>query len=377
MSQAPQTALERYKARRAGVPVDDPPPPEPAAPAPERRPARLWLRLAVLGTALTVLAVAILAALPGGPPAVELTYEVDLAAAPRGSLAIAVEATGHLPRRLNLAFPEGVFGDMRNGVTPHSPEAAAIDDQGRQARVLDVERTGEGWEVVTAGAEHVRFVYRVDLARTHGSEEDIRRYISTPVNGGVRAAGYEIFLAPTNARVVDVTVSLRNPGDLPVLVPWPSLVHGTPPAVATAPDSLAAAHLGAGQGYLPIDGTAGTAAPARPAPPPAPAAAATPAPLAFHPRDLQDLSNALLVCGDIRTTGTQVRDTAIQFATDRRWRFPDAEVLDLVKRIARTQLGFFGTAPTSPHHRAAGRQRGDRRRGLRRVRRAHGQLASW
>ena len=161
--------------------------------------------------------------------------------------------------------------------------------------------------------------------------------------GGVRAAGFEVFLAPVGVDVRDITVTIANPAELPVLVPWPSLVKGVLAARAQ-PDSLAKAHLGAGQGYLPAGN-----APVGSAPPVPGLADDTPtASRQYHPRNLQDLSNALLVCGDIRTAATEVRGCTIQYATDRRWRFADAEALDLVRRIARTQIGFFGSAPASP-----------------------------
>lgn len=342
MSQAPQTALQRYKARRDGQPTG-PLIAVPPTPATERQAARLWLRLAVLVTAVAVLAVALLAALPGGPPTVDLTYTIDLSEAPHGSLVVTVGMTGDLPRNLELAFPSGVFGDTGNGVHPHSPTAGALDPDGRLLRTLPVERGGEGWVLATGGARRAEFTYRVDLARTTGQEQDIRRHISTPVAGGLRAAGFEVFLAPVGVDVRDITVTIANPAELPVLVPWPSLVKGVLAARAQ-PDSLAKAHLGSGQGYLPAGSAPAEAAPPVPGLP----ADAPTAGRQYHPRDLQDLSNALLVCGDIRTASTEVRGCTIQYATDRRWRFPDADALDLVRRIARTQIGFFGSAPASP-----------------------------
>ena len=42
---------------------------------------------------------------------IQLTYEMDLADAPRGSLVITLIAEGDLPRHLDLEFPPGVFGD--------------------------------------------------------------------------------------------------------------------------------------------------------------------------------------------------------------------------------------------------------------------------
>jgi hypothetical protein len=338
MHQAPQTALERYKARRTG---------QPTGPLllPPSRPARsgmgLGVRLAVLAAGLVVLGLSIQAAVEERISGLDLAYEVDLDGAPRGALAISLVIAGELPGEVDLAFGPGVFGDAGNGVTPHSPTAEAIDDEGAAPRPLPVEQTATGWRITTQRADRIRFRYSVDLARTRGQEQDIRRYISTPVAGGLRAAGFEVFLAPDGLPVHDITVSLHNPGELPVLVPWPSLVRGRHRGDG-APDSLTAAHLGAGQGYLPA-GSAPAPAALEPSPITALATASS-----YHPRDLRDLGNALLVCGDIRTAAVEVRDCVIQYATDRRWRFSDEEALDLVRRIARTQLGFFGSAPASP-----------------------------
>ena len=349
MPQAPQSALERYKARRAGEPVGPLCAGPAAAPPPRRRPARLALRLAVLATAVAVLAVALRAAIPHDPPPVDLAYGLDLAEAPAGLLGVSVEITGDLPRQLDLAFPAGVFGDAANGVRPHAPEAAALAGDGTAGPPLPLERTGDGWRVTTDGAGRLRVSYRVEISRTDGSEQDIRRWISTPVNGGVRAAGFEIFAAPLRVEVRDVTVAVANPADLPVLVPWPALVvrrpgPDGPPAPPT--DAAAAAHLGEGQGYRPA--ALPPRAPADGVRPAGPVRLPVPRSRFYHPRDLQDLSNALLVCGDIRAQATEVRGCVIQYATDRRWRFSDDAALDLVGRIARTQVGFFGSAPSSP-----------------------------
>ncbi|HPF69633.1 MAG TPA: M1 family aminopeptidase [Candidatus Krumholzibacteria bacterium] len=343
MSQAPQSALERYKARRTGAEVGPLLLPREAA---YRRAAPLWLKSAVLATGLLVLVLTVRTSLPPAGHAVDLAYEIDLASAPEGVLVVTVQVEGSLPPRLDLGFPSGVFGDAGNGVTPHSPTAEAPDGENGRPRPLPVEQTGNGWQVTTQRARSLTFRYQVDLARTRGREQDIRRYISTPVAGGLRAAGFEVFLAPEGVEVHDITVALRNPGELPVLVPWPALVRGRH-AGAGHPDSLSAApvataHLGAGQGYLPAG-----PAPARSSPP-SHDPTAVPGGLAYHPRNLRDLSNALLVCGDIRAAAVEVRDCTIQYATDRHWRFTDAEALDLVRRIARTQLGFFGSAPATP-----------------------------
>jgi len=276
--------------------------------------------------------------MPGAP--LQLTYEVDLAEAPNGVLTITLIAEGKLPPELSLEFPPGVFGDSGSGISLLRPTAHSLKENGMMGRPLIVDRTPAGWRLGTRGLERIGFIYRVDLARTQSQETDIRKYISTPVSGGVRFAGFEVFLEPTNAPVDDIAVTVHNPHALEVLVPWPALVKNG--AVVSKP--LADAHLGQGQGYKPgitsrtnsQGQAAGTVKPAAP----------VPMNLLYHPHDLADLNNALLVCGNIRTLSSQARDCVIQYATDRDWLFSNQDALELVRRIARTEMGFFGSAPT-------------------------------
>ena len=339
-----QTALDRYKTRRGSS----------ARPVPQRsrRPRKddsgeknpdPWkpLRLVVL---LLLLMAAAYPLLPRSQPRASLTYEIDLQKAPRGSLTVTLVAQGDLPDKLDLEFPPGIFGDEKNGVTIGSPLAHALRADGSQGTALLTERTANGWRLHTEGARRTGFIYRVDLARTQSLETDIRRYISTPVNGGIRAAGFEVFLEPVGVTVEDLTVTVHNPDSLPLLVPWPALVRGSHAEAQIAGETAVdQAHLGFGEGFRPavdkveIPGQA--TGPADPAVP-------VPTNLFYHPRDLADLNNSLLICGDLRTLDTQARDTVIRFATDRSWHFDETRVLNLVRTIARTEIGFFGSAPT-------------------------------
>jgi predicted metalloprotease with PDZ domain len=79
----------------------------------------------------------------------------------------------------------------------------------------------------------------------------------------------------------------------------------------------------------------------------APATGSVASNLLYHPRDMADLNNSLVICGDLQLLTTQVRDIVIQLATDQLWQFPLDSALDMVRRIARTEMGFFGSAPTS------------------------------
>jgi hypothetical protein len=342
-----QTALDRYKIRRGGsaspgrkkklvyLKPGQNSAAGPSGPIPWR-----YLRLAIL---LLLLICAAYPLLPGPSYQAALTYELDLERAPEGSLTITLIAQGQLPPELDLEFPPGIFGDDDNGVTINAPVAHTLQADGSQGTALVTERNTDGWRVHTEKAPRIGFIYQVDLARTRGLETDIRRFISTPITGGVRAAGFEIFLEPVNVELEDLTVTLHNPGQLPLLVPWPALVRGGQAAAAQKALPTGQAHLGFGEGFQPVAGELGT-----PGSKPAGRPATTPLPvnLFYHPRDLADLNNSLLICGDIRTLDTQARDTVIRFATDRNWHFEDHRVLNLLRTIARAEIGFFGSAPT-------------------------------
>lgn len=334
MARTKQSALQRYMARRGATPP----------PAERRRFAHWrWVRLATLALALA--GIWAQWGRPREAVPVKLTYELDLADAATGRLVVTMICDGDLPGQLDLVLPPGIFGDPRGGVRASDPQAHELAPDGRQLRPLRVSTTPDGWRLATAGSRRTGFIYSLDLSATPGNEQDVRRHISTPVAGGVRAAGFEIFLEPLGVPVTDLTVLVHNPAELPLLVPWPALVRSDGPrpraAVGSEPGGVGDASLGFGQGYKP--------APDAPRPVPvAPFAAVAPVPanLMYHPRDLADLNNALLVCGDIRTQAAQAGECVIQLATDRRWLFADEAAMDLVRRIARTEMGFFGSAPT-------------------------------
>lgn len=349
MPRKSQSAIDQYKARRLGR--DDP----------TRRDSGRQTEGAGRGRRLLLLTVALVAALgawvwralPADPVPVQLAYEIDLTRAPQGTLAITLIAEGELPDELPLAAAIGPVGTSESGVHLAAPRAVALNGDGSRREDLRVLTEPDGWRVETAGARRVGVRYEVDLSHVDGSEEDIRRHISTPVAGGVRAAGYELFLMPRQVAVQDITVMIHNPGDLPVLVPWPALVRGPHrPDTAEADADPAAdpsddlpvqrAHLGLGQGYEPALVEPAAAGGERPTA----ASAPVPSNLFYHPKDLSDLHNALIICGDIRSLSVQARDCVIQLATDQDWPFRDDAALDLVRRIARTELGFFGSSPS-------------------------------
>ena len=307
--------------------------------------------LLMLTFSLAILSALAWHSLPDHQYPVQLAYEIDLLQAPTGTLTITLITEGKLPDELDLEAAPGLVGDMDSRVRISSLTAFELADDGTQGKPLDVSGIKDGWRVTTRGSRRAGIIYRIDLSHPEGHEEDIRNFISTPVEGGVRAAGYEVFLLPAAVPVDDITVMIHNPHDLPVMVPWPALVRGCDrpdPAQEEIPTSLEnsvqPAHLGLGQGYLPVSGpdippmenltsVDGIAVP-------------IPANLFFHPQDLDDLNNALIICGDIRTSSVQTRDCVIQLATDQDWLFQDEAALDLIRRIARTELGFFGSAPS-------------------------------
>ena len=294
---------------------------------------------------LVILGFATYFVIPGSPTPIQLTYEMDLQHAPAGRLVITMTAEGDLPRHLNLEFPPGVFRDARNGVSYHSATANELNPDGSQGKSLELEKVRDGWRVATRKAKRVGFIYLVDLNRANSLEGDVRRHISTPVKGGLRVAGFEAFLQPVGPEVDDITVTIHNPDNLKVLVPWPALVKSSDLAMRNQPPvPIHQANISQGQGYLPTPDVAprnGTD------PGKAPTTRPVPANLLFHPQSLADLNNALLVCGDLQVVSTQVRDCVIQLATDHLWSFPLDSALDMVRQIARTEMGFFGSAPTS------------------------------
>ncbi len=301
-----------------------------------------WIRLSTLATTL---AVVYFLFRPGALEPVSLTYDIDLADAAEGALTITLIVEGNLPEYLELEFPPGIFGDTGNGVRPHDPNGRVLSENGTMGRPLAIEETDYGWRLATQSVPRAGFIYRVDLDRVNGSEEDIRRHISTPVAGGLRAAGFEIFLEPVGMEVREITVSIHNPKQLPVLVPWPALVKGRDLAAERrrrSASSSTEASLGMGQGFKP---TAGLPSPTQTTNP-LEVAASVPSNLLYHPRDMADLNNSLIICGDIRTLESRARDTVIQFATDRDWLFSDSAALEMIRRIARTEMGFFGNSPT-------------------------------
>ena len=130
----------------------------------------------------------------------------------------------------------------------------------------------------------------------------------------------------------------------------------------------------------PTSAAARASAPPRRTPPIRPSDRPPPPPGAgqplLPPRDLADLNNALLVCGDIRTATTQARDCVIQLATDRRL---------AVHRRGRPWI-WCGASPAprwassarphEPDHGPAVRQRGTAAERVRRLRRAHRQFGA-
>jgi len=336
MSESKLTPLERYITKRGGdintAFLD----------LGENIPGFTMIRVA---SWMVILGFAAYLLIPSPPTPIQLTYEVDLENAPKGSLIITMIAEGDLPRKMNLEFPPGVFGDTMNGVNPHSATANELNPDGSQGNPLAVQRSIDGWEVATKGAKRAGFIYQVDLNHVQGLDGDVRRHISTPVAGGLRIAGFEAFLQPVGLEVDDITVTLHNPEDLQVLVPWPALVQGSHRALpAPAREPVQQANISQGQGYVPADDVASTENrdPGQP-----PLTRPVPSNLLFHPQNLEDLNNALLICGDLQVISGQVRETVIQLATDQQWKFPLGGALDMVRRIARTEMAFFGTAPTS------------------------------
>ena len=336
MFRASQSALQNYKMRRGGG--------RPARRSEAAPNSPLWTLLRIL-VPLALLALVLWAGYPRKETPMDLTYELDLSEARQGRLTITLIAEGKLPGELDLEFPPGVYAEDQDGVEIHPPQAHRLNPDGEAGALLAVSPTPDGWRLETQGADRVGVIYRVDLFQVTGQEQDIRRHISAPINGGLRAAGFEIFLEPVGQPAGNLTVAVHNPGELAFLVPWPALLRGGQSLPDTETRLAGKANVAFGMGYQPAEQV--------PAHPDSLRSAGrrtnhpVPTNLFYHPRDLADLNNSLVICGDIQTATSQARDTVIQFATDRQWLFPVDRAVDLVRRIARTQIGFFGDAPTS------------------------------
>ncbi len=338
MFEKPQSALDQYKNKRgAGIPSE-------RTWLGHLRDFRHWREIRLTSLAL-ILAVVYVTIQPAPLEPVNLTYEIDLSAAANSTLTITLIAEGNLPEYLDLEFSPGIFGDNGNGVQAHNPAGRMLNANGTMGKPLAIEETQDGWRLATQQVSRVGFIYHIDLHQVSGSEEDIRRHISTSIDGGLRAAGFEIFLEPVDMEVREITVSIHNPARLPVIVPWPALVKGRDLAVERRQHlahNSGEASIGMGQGFIPAEGLGTAPQPESPLE----FAASVPSNLLYHPRDMADLNNSLLICGNIRTLETRARDTVIQFATDRTWLFGDEPALDMIRRIARTEMAFFGGSPS-------------------------------
>jgi len=188
MSRPSQTALQRYKVRRG------------APPAPVRHRTN-WPLLALL--ALVPVIVLILAhRRPGAPESVALTYELDLAAAPRGELGVTLMAVGSLPHRLDLGLAASPFSGAGPLERINGLAAWELGEQGERLRALPILRVPDGWRIDCGGVERLGVDYRMRPADVPGRQGDVRRHITAPVAGGpgrLRASPLGAFRPPARA----------------------------------------------------------------------------------------------------------------------------------------------------------------------------------
>ena len=263
-----------------------------------------------------------------------------------------------------------------NGVTPHSATAHALNADGSQGKPLAVEQTDDGWRVPAGRTSRAGFIYQVDLNQVQGLED--RRAAPYLHPRGRRRASCRVRGLPAAGRreVDNITVTMHNPHGLQVLVPWPALVKKRPGPVRQRRRRFRPrqANVSPGQGFLPaprrrhhrtIRSRQGRSRPPR-----------CRDNLLFHPQDLADLNNSLLICGDLQVAidpGPRVRHPAghrshLEFPPGRR---PGPGPPHRPHRNGLLRVGAH-----RPDHRDPVGQPGHRRRKIRHLRRAHRQFGA-
>jgi predicted metalloprotease with PDZ domain len=227
----------------------------------------------------------------------DLAYEVDLSGAAEGRLDVTLRASGQPPGTLRLVRPGGLFDDAAGGVAVTPLAAWNFTLEGKRGAPLPMRPQGRGWTVDGMGRGGA-LQYRVTLPPPGSASSDIRVHLSARRGGGLRVAGFHLFLVPEDARIRALTVRFTGgPTAAPGLLatPWPAV--GTPDGIVHAPT------------------------------------------------DLRDLTDALLAWGDPRLREQEVAGCAVRLAVRGDWAFSDAELAHLVARVGETEIAFFGAPP--------------------------------
>ncbi len=255
------------------------------------------MRLALLALLLVAAAAAALR-LRAGPPPLDLAYEVDLAGAGAGRLDVTLRVGGRPPRALRLVRPGGLFHDAAGGSALAPLAAWSLTRDGGRGGPLELAPDGRAWSLRGADARGAVVQYRVALPADGRPGDDIRAHLTARSGGGFRAAGFHLFLVPESARVGALTVRFAGAPAGPgarLAAPWPA---------AGAPDGIV-----------------------------------------YAPRDLRDLTDAVVAWGDLRLHEQEVGGCALRLAVRGEWAFADAELARLLARLGRAEVEFFGGPP--------------------------------
>jgi predicted metalloprotease with PDZ domain len=241
-------------------------------------------------------------AVPRARSPMSLHYDVDLSSAEASQLLVEMTLTGELPEPLELVFPPGAFVARQPRIETTVFSAAHLSGTDSEPEPLPLAVTPEGWRIHHHGKRQIRVVYQLDLSPTSSLEEDIRHHLTVPTADGFRAAGFHVFLTPSRGEVAGITIEFRHTAGGQLLAPWPARAMTPPPP-----------------------GDEGG--------------------IQYHPAGLYDLTNSLLAWGDLQVTEYQLEACSLHLAVHGEWYFAGSDLERLLRRIAATEIEFFGSAP--------------------------------
>ncbi len=228
----------------------------------------------------------------------ELAYAVELEGAARGQVDVTLQARGPLPRRLRLEQPGGLFHDPRGGATVTPLAAWNLSGDGRRGAPLVLRPEGRAWTLIDAGPHGAVVQYRLTLPHGGAADADIRAHLSRCSGTGARVAGFHVFLLPEALPVGAISVRFVGApggGAARLAVPWPG---------AGSPDGIV-----------------------------------------YAPRDVRDLTDALVAWDDLRLHEQDIGGCTVRLGVRGTWAFADRELARLLLRLGEAEIAFFGSPP--------------------------------